>query len=165
MSEYFRPLRRKVGVVTLLLSCLLAGMWVRSLRVDDYLNAYAGERSTDQKHCYDLFSAVSASGTLYLGKIWSACDDVKELEEMLDYYRFPRWISDHEPCFPDGDIQYDWQFCGFGLYEREPGDPYCGGWRLLIPYWSIVMPPIVLSAFLLWRRPRATNVPSELKRA
>ena len=35
MGEYFKPLRRKLGVVTLLMACVLMAGWVRSLSIFD----------------------------------------------------------------------------------------------------------------------------------
>lgn len=35
MNDYFKPLRRKVGVMTLLLECTFAAGWVRSLKIED----------------------------------------------------------------------------------------------------------------------------------
>ena len=38
MPNYFKPWRRKLGVVTLLMACVFTGGWVRSLVVKDKLN-------------------------------------------------------------------------------------------------------------------------------
>ena len=35
MGSYFKPWRRKIGVVTLLMACVFAGRWFRSFRMDD----------------------------------------------------------------------------------------------------------------------------------
>ena len=35
MFDYFKPLRRKIGVCTLVIACVFAAGWVRSLYVED----------------------------------------------------------------------------------------------------------------------------------
>ena len=35
MPTYFKPLRRKIGVLTLVLACVLMAGWVRSLSIQD----------------------------------------------------------------------------------------------------------------------------------
>lgn len=37
MSNYFKPLRRKLGVVTLLMACVFSAAWVRSLTTRDFI--------------------------------------------------------------------------------------------------------------------------------
>src|SRR5437764_781766 len=37
MREFFKPCRRKLGMVTLGLACVFAAGWVRSLSVDDFI--------------------------------------------------------------------------------------------------------------------------------
>ena len=51
MREFFQGWRRKVGVATLLLACLLMFVWLRSYRNRDTLQFYAGHQ-----HVYLLVS-------------------------------------------------------------------------------------------------------------
>ena len=44
MPDYFKPLRRKIGVVTLVLACVFAAMWVRSGRIQDVVRFGPGGR-------------------------------------------------------------------------------------------------------------------------
>ena len=43
MGEFFKPWRRKLGIVTLVLACVFMGGWVRSYSAHDALNI-AGHR-------------------------------------------------------------------------------------------------------------------------
>ena len=38
MGDFFKPWRRKIGVVTLVFACLVAGGWVRSLTVREVIS-------------------------------------------------------------------------------------------------------------------------------
>ena len=42
MGEYFKPWRRKIGVVTLVMACVFAGAWVRSILVHDVIRIGPG---------------------------------------------------------------------------------------------------------------------------
>lgn len=47
MGAFFNPWRRKFGVLTLAMACLLAGAWLRSLSADDYIILASDEFSSD----------------------------------------------------------------------------------------------------------------------
>lgn len=75
MSSYLKPLRRKMGVLTLVIACAFAGVWVRSSRVSDRLTFYLGNQ------LYDLTSVEE-------GVIFS-----KSCEAPPEAGRFIRWRS------------------------------------------------------------------------
>jgi hypothetical protein len=154
MGQYFQGWRRKIGVASLATACVFMVGWIRSFGVDDYLNAWAGRQSVGLKHYYNLWSLVSADGTLFLGRIWYQSPDAAEIDDGERDYRYPQWSVSYDSEFPNGDLRFIWHLCGFGVYERCPNDPNNGGLRLLIPYWSIVIPLTLLSAYLLLSKPR-----------
>lgn len=160
MFTFFRSWRRTAGCCTLAIACVFACGWVRSLRVDDFLSATAGRQTIELKHYFNLWSLVSADGTLFLGRVWTQSSDPAEFDYEQAYYRFPRWTTSYDSDFPDGDLRYVWHFCGFGAYERCPDDPYNGGWRVVLPYWSIVLPLTLLSAWLLVSKPQKAGPPT-----
>lgn len=51
MREFFKPWRRKAGVLTLVMACALIGMWLRSQLVEESAGLTVGARK------YSLFSA------------------------------------------------------------------------------------------------------------
>ena len=96
MGEYFKPLRRKVGVATLLFSCALAGVWV----------VVPESEFEDESVGLDFTISVEATG-----------------------------------------FGIEWQ--GFSSTFGGSRD-----FKWLIPYWSVVLPLTLLSAYLLLSKPR-----------
>ena len=43
MNGYFRPLRRKLGILTIAMACVFAAMWVRSCYYDDWCFVRLGD--------------------------------------------------------------------------------------------------------------------------
>lgn len=60
MPTYFKPLRRKIGVLTLLLACVLAAGWVRSYIDDDEFDANGRHYINSQ----GFFGETTRLGTL-----------------------------------------------------------------------------------------------------
>lgn len=105
MHTYFHGWRRKAGVVSLVMACLLCGMWVRSRIVGDGL----------------LFQ--------YLGK---------QRYFASAYGRIIWWSDDN--IFP-----FDYSLGGplpavHSVFEES---------QFTMPYWSLVVPLTLLSAYLL----------------
>ena len=65
--------------------------------------------------------------------------------------------------FPDpdeqGDLEWQCPSCGFGFHTRGQPDLQATIWH--VPYWSIVIPLTLLSAYLLFRKPRTPKPHSE----
>src|SRR5437016_951517 len=51
MREFFRSWRRKVGVVALVMACVLAASWIRSLAASDTVWIRIGDRYQVLHHC------------------------------------------------------------------------------------------------------------------
>lgn len=132
---HFKPLRRKIGVLTLLLACMALVGWVRSNTVEDLqdvLRVAISQRqriavksrsgAIDWTH-YDKPVVTTGFGSVVIS------DDFGPSESKTE---FPEW-------------ERNW--CGFIFAEQR--DPY-DGTRIRfcsIPYWSIVIP---LTAFTAW---------------
>jgi len=134
----FKPWRRKIGVLTLVMACVFAAGWVRSLSVLNFLHRSAGLVS------YMEFE--SSNGNLVW---WST--------------------SKHEFANPPrltwsiGDLQYRFQFIedrhvrwSLKIWGFRIGEAYRRKvW--VIPYWSIVIPLTLISAYLLLSKPRVAK--------
>ena len=46
MGDYFQPLRRKIGVVTLLVACVFAALWIRGFAISDEFNSTSWTRNS-----------------------------------------------------------------------------------------------------------------------
>jgi hypothetical protein len=139
MMGDFKPLRRKLGLITLLLACVLLAGWVGSqLRL-------IGVQTGNSK---STFSVVSMSGRVYFmnlnipgGFHFTSSDITKPLQP---------WEG-----FKDVERAH---FAGFefgvGNHKKAAGVKMG---LLILPYWSIVIPLALLSAWLLLSKPRVKN--------
>lgn len=130
MGSYFKPLRRKIGVLTLGLACVFAGCWVRSVIVGDLFefttkhggtyHQFASEYGAFQWRCWNIIG--------YLKPGWSTW-----------------WVSDA----PLGN-GIDRSDPNLFIYFGEPG--YLA--RIRCSYWMFAVPLTLLSTWLLLTRPR-----------
>lgn len=152
MWSYFKPLRRKVGVVTLVLACVLVAGWMRSLRRLDRI-----ELPSDDRHFRLLL--------LYDGKI-----------ELESYFNAPAQLLPETFKKTLSRItQYTWapgEFQPsslrqsrhvrnlFRTSDNQVNRKLNNAFRFectikYIPYWSVVLPFTLLSAWLLLSKPKS----------
>ena len=143
MGDYLKPLRRKIGVLTLVMACVMMGMWGRSTdTTDTFLIAGGGMGkgsysliSTREGLCWDYQLPVS-----YIGKqqrLWRTL-------ECKEYFSTTNTI-------------WRWRQAGFAYCEHHlfpTDDSICSDCYFIVPYWSIVSPLTVLAAWLLLSKPR-----------
>ena len=148
MREFFSGWRRKIGVLTLVMACVLMAGWVKSiLAIDIAVIPFQANSAVT------VFSEDQLFGVQYQF-------------EPLGLHRTTRlsWVSHatahhiSKNLFPDARLTWHYRIRGFGCAEyleiRENGS------RLifwLIPYWSIVLPLTLFSAFLLLSKPKTSN--------
>ena len=153
MGNYFKPWRREFGVVTLLLACLFAAGWVRSIS-DPYVLAYAISSDSHVLIC-------SASQVLNIGTL-------RENDVGLARPRLSRFSVLSKPDSGSSFVAED--SCGIILYEInhqgfesrtsiEADDlKNLKNFKfstIQVPYTSIVIPLTLLSAWLLLSKPQA----------
>ncbi len=105
MIEFFKGWRRKIGVLTLLMACAFAAVWVRSLSATDVIKIHTGEK-------------IPKVLRLRAG-----------------------WLRSHQ-----GRIERIASLA-IGKHGRPAGGTGFYLWQL--PYWSVVIPLTLLSAYLL----------------
>jgi len=153
MGDYFRGWRRKTGVVTLLMALVSVGGWVRSYALMDEL------WFTEDPSPTQIF-IESCAGRLRL--FYVACN--QEITGGNIYF----WRSgSFEPAYRNfsgwgNPIIFDWrwQFLGFdvGRGQEETSPPSVSKVSFMfIPYWSIVIPLTLHSAYLLLSKPRKST--------
>lgn len=137
--NYFKPLRRKVGVVVLVMTCLMMIGWTRSATVFDSFDLPIG--------------GIAASGVLSANRQIGLYFTTDKTE-----YRFPErpaW-KEHkretfEAMFPKRlGYDWDWRYGQFAWLRNSSGRVRV----LATPFWSIVAPLSLLSAYLLLSKPR-----------
>lgn len=129
MRAYFKPLRRKLGVVTLVAACLMSIGWARSLVVGDAFQFTAGRGGAFHQFASE-FGAVQ----------WSCW--------RINRYLNPEWATWPIAADPFGnaiDRDDNWS-----IHYGSPGKLA----SLTIPYWMIVVPLTLLSAWLLLSKSR-----------
>jgi hypothetical protein len=151
MGEYFRGWRRKIGVVTLSMACVVMVSWVRSLVRHDLVMIPWGN---------DTFCVESACGVIEFARLttrdnkskpkWFSNEITPTHWRWLDNDGIPRAV-DHLGELAENEIDWRWDWGGFhfgaghSINDRE--EDY------MFPYWSIVVPLTLLSAFLLLSMP------------
>lgn len=127
MGDFFKPWRRKFGVVTLGLSCMFAGVWVRSLNRSDAINAPLDDHN---------FYVFSFDGVICWGA-WPI--------EATSTWSLPSFgtlfISNPDKARVSATL-------------AEARDSTEGLVEWTAPYWSIVLPLTLISAYLLLGKPR-----------
>ena len=146
MGACFRGWRRKIGCITLLMAFGFMVGWVRSQTIGDGIHF----NSADKSWTYFLLASADSSITIIVERCPS---------EMV----YPEWISSelNAPEVIDSEkfedsFKWHWRFCGFGCGVEE-GNQNSKWTRTVIPYWSIVIPMTLLSAFLLLSKPRKST--------
>lgn len=134
MRDFFKGWRRKVGCATLVMACVFAAGWVRSLSFRDEITicriptiyTLASNRSR-------LVWKVVHSPTPYFGP-------------GVDYF-LGRDVSAFEPF---SQFEYNWtlRFAEFEVARHTNGEDFKINLYSL-PYWSIISPLILLSGWLL----------------
>jgi len=157
MGEFFRGWRRKVGVVTLAMALVFMVGWVRGHYIDDI---FCGGSGNGRSYYEFIFSREGV--TWY----WNASDDMDGgfgWTPGWGFYGFHRIPFDPFDRFvhPDADpMQFDfrWKWFGFDCARlHDIGLPAYHHIWLLVPYWSIVVPFTLLSAYLLLSKPRKST--------
>jgi hypothetical protein len=140
MSDFFREWRRKIGCVTLLTACLFMSGWVRSQSREDTVRIH---RSPQFVHFVrsDL-----------VGLNWIKASNIGGFLNHHEFYYSEEVAGASQVEFINFNTHWNW--CGFHFGEGQDkifGIPI-SIW--IIPYWSIVLPLTLLSAYLLLTTPR-----------
>lgn len=167
MRDFFRPFRRKLGVLVLAMACLLMVGWVRSLKGTEATSFALGRHS--------LVQLKSTDGTLVVQKNDSAfpidlvpgqTDDfllVRAAESLLQGPRDIVFSFDEEDDWSTTHTEYRSFFHRFGfrigcLDNKTYSVQAC---ICAFPYWSLVLPLSLLSASLLLSKPRPKRTSEE----
>jgi hypothetical protein len=152
MHTFFHGWRRKVGVATLVMACLMMGLWMRSRFILDTVRY-----CPDGRYHYSITLAPSAirwvrlqgSGSFLSPRFFDFDWDSKEYSK-----------GDDDPILDPRvgwQSKWNWQACGFqfGSFQDSSQSIVNGEVEIgFIPYWSLVLPLTALSAYLILWKPR-----------
>lgn len=157
MNDYFKPRRRKVGVVTLLTACLVLAAWVRGQHIQDLFAVASGS-------CFQVFVSDGR------GITWRVEEQSPESAHFLKDLPY-HWDSRPFVHFEQKEIDstharrvWSWRHGGIWLGEyRSLSDAY-GNRRDLrwafwqVPHWYFVGLMTILSACLLLGKSPTTKL-------
>ena len=161
MGDFFKPWRRRFGLVTLAMACMFMAAWVRSMSVEDVLKFPTAEgfrffcTSEHERISWGKMTGPESERSDKRVTRWKCLSGRIDLHSGID----PTNTSDHKFYHYEHDWKWDW--CGFYFAEghgKLTGP--CPSTRLrlyVIPYWSIVIPLTVISFWLLLSKPRKSN--------
>ena len=150
MGAYFKPLRRNLGVITLMTACAFAAGWIRSASNVDFFYVY-GRQS--------MYGLGVFAGRLALFRSDRLAGEATPFWRHCPLHRFYGFHDGAEKPYDhlDGytaEWRWDWHdlHIGAGVSNEDPV-----GMRLeqcVTPCWSIAIPLTLLSAWLLLSKPR-----------
>lgn len=149
MRDYFKPLRRKMGVVTLVLALAAMGGWFRSQSRFEYVFINVGKVSigvTSMHEGLDFARTIALDQNIRTNFI-----DYKSVELHVlpdDPFNRTPWSA---------DFKFDWRWDWAGFHVGEGQYPERRDQDCMIPYWSIVIPLTLLAAWLLLSKPRRSK--------
>ena len=160
MEDFFKPRRRKLGCVSLVATLMVMGGWLRSQYwIDSIIFNLNGQVITIQSLANGIdFGRMSYRvGLSSPGWEWSSQELLPLLENWVDAKGNQKEID------PWMDHKIVWRRDWFGFHV---GVGYRGNRRdedCMIPYWSIVVPLTLLSAYLLLTKPRIVKLKTNVE--
>ena len=143
MGEFFYGWRRKVSVLTLMTALLFTIGWVRSRTIADVCSFHCGKQATGVFY--------SARDSFAFGRY---SDD-----QIHSVFSLPVLHQDTAFDFPeasdDDPGQWSCKRCGLTFFVGRDHNHQRLFWH--VPYWSIVIPLILLSAYLLFSKQHKSN--------
>lgn len=159
MLQYFKPLRRKIGMVTQVMACLFAVGWVRSLIVADEVDWGRGNLD------HQLISHAGSIRWQY--KRWqmsgSPPDDPVPIVQRIRFVRPDKRELALDPMKMFSENRRDYAGISFGTFTSDESKststqprmprPYVVWHKsCVIQYWLPTIPLTLLSAWLLLSR-------------
>ena len=142
MGEFFKGWRIKIGVMTLVMACVFLGGWVRSRSTVDLMTLYYAK-----SNC--IFVSGGERFLFVLGDK-QVQSETNDRDEGVDY-RIARW--------PDATkkLTTHWHSLNASTVKvylsRINRDTIISSY-MMVPYWSIIIPLTLMSAWLLLSKPR-----------
>lgn len=148
MREFYRPFRRKLGLLTLVMACLFVAGWVRSITFDDRATFQFRRSWMDGISSYDsslIWVRIRKESTSGIAPTFSSA-------KRLDAREVWRWPF----------VDWQWRKLGFGHGCDAGGAKQNKNFIFhtsptvvtVVPYWSIVLPLTAISAWLLLSKPK-----------
>jgi len=178
MGEFFKPWRRKIGVMTLLMALVFMAGWVRSLVYNDDIRVFVGKQTVHELHSSpnglawmwtwdgDIGSkqpGVICNRLLLKPHFWVLSErgeggrsvSLDSAPALVDKKEGAATDYNYEKSFPNARWTWNRDGIRFGI-ETIDAQKYRAV-VLTVPYWSITIPMTLLSLWLLLSKPRKSN--------
>lgn len=139
MGGYFKPLRRKFGLLTLVMACVLMAGWLRSQGVGEELRISSSDRTY-----HLLFSSPG-----WLG--WIVFHDPEGITPAVFRPFYGRRLQNDNSPFAMVCVHWDQNKNQFSESFDAPNP------HLIMPYSSVVVPLTLISLWLLLAKPRKST--------
>lgn len=131
MSEFFKPWRRKTGAASLVMALTAFALWMRGLSTQD-----------DIRYGIAEFEVIG----IELHTTWISWYWFKDLEEdradrLLEFGKSIQWYDFAAEYERDKNRKWFWFFNSSSASRLM--------WRFQTPYWCLILPPTLLSTYLL----------------
>ena len=153
MGEYFKPMRRKSVLVTLLLACVAMGGWIRSSTIQDTFTIGLGSSAQ--------LKLISVSRRLLVAKVMIEGDQgLSASFWMSQGARADAWdmiflFSDSSRASITNSITSD--LYSFGSASIGVNNSICAVTWCQFPHGAIAITLTILSAYLLLSKPRSSS--------
>lgn len=161
MSEFFKPWRRKIGVVTLVMACALMAGWVRSsvkfdgIEIISSKSKYAMSSVRGKLRC---FYAHGEQARVEKPEIRFPSFVIKENNFDSKFELRSKRLS-----FVVSDFRFmtgsESQLFYSDLVQAQAPEVLVDQIIAQVPYWSVTIPLSLLSAYLLLSKPRPAKPP------
>lgn len=152
MNGYFRPLRRRLGVFTLAMACVLAVVWLLGRdRVDFVTLNFLGHR----------WNVVTGCGSVQIVSGWLSSQSVEYIGLNPPEAITQTLVISQQPL-NDMAFRMSWlKWTATIVLIRTTLDNVHGNVVTPVPYWSIVIPLTMLSVYMLLSKPRPNSGPNQ----
>jgi len=150
MGEFFKGWRRKAGFVTLVLAFVAMSGWVRGLLFLDFMTVSGWIVPYENSE----WLIVSSEVGIEWEREWSDLTTF-DRKVKLEWHSIAHRLNKRTPRNLQYDVSSHWDFCGFQTDKSGQNGFFACSW--VIPYWPIVLSLTLLSAYLLFVKPRVAT--------
>jgi len=159
MGDYFKLWRRKVGVVTLVMACVFTAVWIRSINRRE-----TAAFSVRNNMRFQIFSQNGNVKIRIIVSDFPVRDFFGQLDKVILLKPFFTSGVTREHAVPIDEKMLirdssRWNLTGYGFvvanFKQEILSVRVSVW--IVPYWLLVIPLTLVSAYLLLSKPRKST--------
>lgn len=141
-----------MGCITLVMACVALGVWFRSSVVED--NYFIGDGDASGPAEFQFVSST-IEGIAWTRESVPEGLNVEYPRGWYSYYYENGRSTNAREVFDPTLFEWRWRICGFEcavLKEQRDLASRISYW--IVPYWALIWPPLLMSAYLMLWKPR-----------